>query len=154
MTALNKILFKLLYGNIVRTYSDRYLGLEDEARDYEGERLSIRIDVDDMEAEVMNNKLIAEKWLEVAEKMERLSTLNSPNLPQHEKELFIKSHALLSNSAKMEANINLLEMEKVVADSRNDLKLKKELDLKKKEQEELSAKMLKEYRNILDSLLK
>lgn len=151
---LNKILFKILYGNIVRTYSDKYLELEDEARDYEGERLSIRIDVDDIEAEVMNNKLIAEKWLEVAEKMERLSTLNPPNLPQHEKELFIKSHELLANSAKVEANINLLEMEKVVADSRNDFKLKKELDLRKKEQEELSTEMLKEYRNILDSLLK
>ncbi|MGH1142224.1 hypothetical protein [Bacillus pseudomycoides] len=151
---MNKILFKLLYGNIVRTYSDKYLELEDEARDYEWERLSIRIDVDDIEAEVMNNKLIAEKWLEVAEKMERLSTLNPPNLPQHEKELFIKSHKLLANSAKMEANINLLEMEKVVADSRNDFKLKIELDLKKKEQEELSTEMLKQYRNILDSLLK
>jgi hypothetical protein len=151
---LNKILFKLLYGNIVRNYSDKYLELEDEARDYEWERLSIRID-DDIEAEVMNNKLIAEKWLEVAEKMERLSTLNPPNLPQHEKALFIKSHELLANSAKMEANINLLEMEKVVADSRNDFKLKKELDLKeKKEQEELSTEMLKQYRNILDSLLK
>jgi len=151
---LNKILFKLLYGNVVRTYSDKYLELEDEARDYEWERLSIRIDVDDIEAEVMNNKLIAEKWLEVAEKMERLSTLNPPNLPQHEKELFIESHELLASSAKMEANINLLEMEKVVADSRNDIKLKKELDLKKKEQEELSTEMLKQYRNILDSLLK
>ncbi|WP_433772942.1 hypothetical protein [Bacillus wiedmannii] len=62
---LNKILFKLLYGNIVRTYSDKYLELEDEARDYEWEILSIRIDVDDIETEVMNNKLIAEKWLEV-----------------------------------------------------------------------------------------
>lgn len=151
---MNKILFKLLYGNVVRTYSDKYLELEDEARDYEWERLSIRIDVDDIEAEVMNNKLIAEKWLEVAEKMERLSTLNPPNLPQHEKELFIESHELLASSAKMEANINLLEMEKVVADSRNDIKLKKELDLKKKEQEELSTEMLKQYRNILDSLLK
>ncbi|WP_255258680.1 hypothetical protein [Bacillus wiedmannii] len=41
-----------------------------------------------------------------------------------------------------------------MADSRNDFKLKKELDLEKKEQEELSTAMLKEYRNILDSLLK
>ncbi|WP_224413993.1 hypothetical protein [Bacillus thuringiensis] len=73
----------------------------------------------------MNNKLIADKWLEVAEKMERLFTLNPPDLPQYKKELFIKSHVLLANSAKMEANINLLEMEKVVADSRYDLKLKK-----------------------------
>lgn len=132
-------------------YSDKYFELEDEGNDYENRFITHYYVNDENYSEAVDNHAkVAEKWLELAGKMELLPV---PDLPSKARQVFIDSHNMIIKSASLKAEIHLLNMKRILADLEDNLDLSQELNSQIKKIEELIYEMHKAYRNAFDDLL-
>ncbi|MEK4083767.1 hypothetical protein [Psychrobacillus sp. FSL K6-1415] len=131
------------------SYSDKYFDLMDQGNDFEFKMIYSTFN--DLEEEVDAYKLVAENWDDINEKMKRLST--PTELPSDVYKLFVESHEMLIEETNIKSQINLLHMNKLIAEENDDYELRKEYESKIKILEELIPEMEQAYRNAFDALL-